>query len=132
MKMTKCKKGSVELLNSNVLLVDIASQKKIDAEDIYEMRNVALNLIGNKKLYSIINYGAYSLPTKEARELCMEDEQNPNILARAIVVNDMGQLILAKHTVKNRKTNVPTQIFKSLDEAKKWVKEVSENNVCEI
>ncbi len=121
MKMTQCSIGKIGLIDKNVVFVDIDGGVEIGVEHLKEFRNVAAELARQTNLYSIVNYGAYSQPTREAREMCAKDEQSSYILGRALVVNDLGQFILARHSIKNRRSNVPTQIFMNIDDAKKWL-----------
>ncbi len=130
MKMTQCQIGKIGLIDNDIIMVDIESGMEIGIEHIYEFRNVAVDLVDEqRKLYSIVSYGAYSIPTKEAREFCGREEVNNNhILARAVVVHGLGQMIIAKHTIKQRKSSVPTRIFTDTKKAKKWVKELRSKN----
>lgn len=120
--MTECGIGKIGWLESNILLVDIEEGTETGVEHMYEFNNIAHKLAKDKVRFNIINYGAYSYPTKEARELCASQITSDLILAKAVVVHDLGQFIIAKHTVKNQKSNIPTRIFTSLDQATKWVK----------
>lgn len=122
--MTQCEIGKVGLLDKNILLVDIESGKEIGVEHVYEFRNVAKELANYQKLYSIVNYGAYTLPTAKARELCAQSNSNDSILARAIVVQGLGQMILARHTVKRSKLKIPVRIFTDLKKAELWVRDI--------
>ena len=125
MQLTQCEIGTVRLLEKNILFVDIECEKEISAENVFEFKNAAKKLTNGQKMYSIVNYGAYSLPTKEAREICSKHDFSEHILGRAIVVHDMGQMILARHSVKSRKSVVPTKIFSDLQTAKNWVNEIN-------
>lgn len=130
MKMTQCRIGKIELIDNDIIMVDIESGTEIGIEHIHEFQNAAIDLVNEqKKLYSIVNYGAYTMPTKEAREFCSREELNNNhMLGRALVVHGLGQLIIAKHTIKQRKSNVPTRIFTDAKKAKRWVKNLRANN----
>ncbi|MDG1914344.1 MAG: hypothetical protein P8I55_07110 [Crocinitomix sp.] len=125
MKMTQCKIGKigkVGLIDGNIIFVDIDSGSEIGMKHIYEFHNVAAELVKvQRKLYSIVSYGAYSTPTKAALEFCGKEEVNNKMLGRAVVVHGLGQFIIAKHTIKQRKSNVPTRIFTDKKKAKEWV-----------
>jgi hypothetical protein len=123
MKMTQCQIGRIGLIDEDIIMVDIESGTEIGVEHIQEFHNAVLDLVNeSKKLYSIVDYGAYTIPTKEAREFCAREEVNNNhILGRALVVHGLGQYLIAKHTIKRRKSNVPTRIFKDPIKAKRWV-----------
>ena len=129
MEMTQCEIGKIGLIDENIMLIDIDCEKKIEVDHICELNYEVHKLARFNKLYSIINYGAYSFPTKEAREMCAKEEVNNHILARAIVVHDLGQLIIAKHTIKQRKSNVPTRIFMEMRKAQRWVHEMKAKNI---
>ena len=122
MKMTQCEIGKIGWLEPNILLVDIEEGTEIGVEHMYEFNDIASKLAKNEQRFNIINYGAYSLRTKEARELCASQKMSELVLARALVVHDLGQFILAKHTLKRQKSSIPTRIFTDLEGATKWVK----------
>jgi hypothetical protein len=130
MKMTQCKIGKVGLIDENIIFVDIDSGSEIGMKDIYEFHNVASELVKvQKKLYTIVSYGAYSTPTKAAREFCGKEEVDNNyMLGRAVVVHGLGQFIIAKHTIKQRKSSVPTRIFTDKKKAKEWVTDLRAKN----
>ncbi|MFT5819669.1 MAG: hypothetical protein ACI8ZM_000894 [Crocinitomix sp.] len=130
MKMKQCEIGKIGLIDKDIILVDIESGTEIGIEHIYEFQNAAVDLVNaHKKLYSIVNYGAYSMPTKEAREFCSREELNNNhILGRAVIVHGLGQMLIARHTIKQRKSSVPTRIFTDAKKAKNWVKNLRSKN----
>ncbi|NOQ72354.1 MAG: hypothetical protein GQ574_10160 [Crocinitomix sp.] len=130
MKMTQCQIGKVALIDNDIIMVDIESGTEIGIEHIYEFQNAAIDLVNaHKKLYSIVSYGAYSMPTKEAREFCGRDRFNDKyILGRAIVVHGLGQMIITRHTLKQRKSKVPTRIFSDAKNAKIWVNNLRSKN----
>lgn len=66
--MTQCEIGKIGWLEPNILLVDIEERTEIGVEHMYEFNDIASKLSNNEQRFNIINYGAYSLPTKEARE----------------------------------------------------------------
>lgn len=126
--MTQCKIGKVGWLESKILFVDIEEGKEIGVEQVYELYTVAQEIAKNEPRFNIINYGAFSFSTKEARELCANQKPNKDLLGRALVVHDLGQFIIAKHTLKKQKDQVLTRIFNNLDQAKVWIKLLKSNH----
>ena len=124
MKMTQCQIGRIGLIDHNIIMVDIESGREIGIEHIYEFQHVASELVKPpRQMYSIVNYGEFTFPTKEAREFCERGKvDDDHVLGRALIVHSLGQMILAKHTLKRRKSNIPTRIFTDKIKAKKWVK----------
>ncbi len=125
--MTQCEIGRIGWIDKNVLLVDIESGMEIGVEHVAEFHNVAAELAQEQKIYSIVNYGAYSLPTREARDLCESRRASSQVLGRALVVHDLGQFIVAKHSLKRQQKDVPTRIFTDLELAQKWVRTLQNN-----
>ena len=125
MFMKQCKIGKIGLVTNDILLVDIDNNKEIGIEHIYEFKNIALDIAKDQNLYGIIDYGAYSLPTKEAREYCSNAIKGEVILGWALIVHDLGQMILTRHTIKRQRSNVPIRIFKDSKSAKKWLTNLS-------
>lgn len=128
MRMTHCEIGKIGLIDHDILLVDIASEQEISLEHINEFKHAAAEITTTRTWYSIVNYGPYSFPTKEAREKCTLGSAGNHVLAKAMVVHDLGQMILARHIVKQQKTKVPTKIFTDINKAEEWVKELRSKN----
>jgi len=129
MRRFQCKIGKVSQIASDLILVDIDQNTDIEIEHVSEFKKRALRLMNGRKCYSIINYGAYSIPTAAAREKCAHSEASTGILGRALVVNDLGQMILAKHTLKRTKTAIPVKIFTELDKAKRWIEKLKSREI---
>ena len=127
MRMSNCKIGQVSQLAPDLLLVDINQSTAIEMEHVYDFKRASLKIMNGRKWYSIINYGAYSLPTPEAREKCGLKEANNHVLGRAVVVNDMGQMILAKHILKRYNSKTPVKIFTKIENARKWIENLKSN-----
>lgn len=122
MRMTQCEIGEIGWIEPEVLLININKNVEIDVPHLNQFHLKALELARFTERYNIINYGEFSFPTIEARDLCESQILGDYILARALVVNDMGQFIIAKHTVKRQKSKVPTRIFTEMENAKNWVR----------
>ncbi|MDX2361692.1 MAG: hypothetical protein QNK23_12865 [Crocinitomicaceae bacterium] len=67
--------------------------------------------------------GEFSSITKEARANAIKIESNSPVLASAIVVNNLGQRILADYYYKFNKPKTPIKIFKNMDLAIEWLTE---------
>jgi hypothetical protein len=127
MKESTCRIGRVSQLAPDLLLVDIDQSTAIEMEHVYEFKRESLKIMNGRKWYSIVNYGAYSLPTAEAREKCGLKEANNHVLGRAVVVNDMGQMILAKHILKRYTLKTPVKIFTQMESARDWIENLKAN-----
>jgi len=123
MRLTHCEIGRVDLVEKNLLEVNIEAGTKVDVLNLLKFKNIVVELSRTEKLYGIFNCGAYSVLTKEARELCENENMDEQFSAKAIIVHDLGQMIVAKHTFRVAKTNVPTRIFVEKKQAHNWLKE---------
>ena len=123
--MIKCNAGKIGLLEKDILLVDIESERKVLPTDIYEFKDKAKEIANNQRLYTIVHYGAFSLPTPEARKICSEAKTKDDYInARAIVVNDMGQMIMAKQIIKSNRVSVRTEVFSDIPSARSWIDKI--------
>ncbi len=124
MIVTQCNAGKVSLIDNNIVFIDIPENQELNVIDIEEFIYTARNLAVNEKVYTIINYGSFAFPTAEAITYCLSLSSDEYILARAIIVKDLGQLILAKGAKKNAETNQPVEVFKNTNEAETWVRKM--------
>jgi hypothetical protein len=133
MRLTHCEIGRIDLVEKNLLEVNIEAGTKVDVLNLLKFKNLVVELSRTEKLYGIFNCGAYSNYkselcenenlTKEARELCENENMDDQFSAKAIIVHDLGQMIVAKHTFRLAKTNVPTRIFVEKKQAHNWLEE---------
>lgn len=123
MRLTHCEIGRIDLVEKNLLEVNIEAGTKVDVLNLLKFKNLVVELSRTEKLYGIFNCGAYSVLTKEARELCENENMDDQFSAKAIIVHDLGQMIVAKHTFRLAKTNVPTRIFVEKKQAHNWLEE---------
>ena len=126
MKEVKCRISTVHRVSNDTLFIDIYPDQRIEADDYYEMKNAALKLGEGEAFYNIINVGAFTLPTKKAREASCSLEGSYYKKAEAFVLTTALQKMMCKIALKLNKPVVPTRCFDSIQKAEDWLKEIKE------
>lgn len=120
----KCRISTVHRVSEDTLFIDIEPDKKFDVEDFYELKRAALQLGEGKSFYNIIKVGAFTLPTRKAREISCSLEGSYYKIADAFIVNTLPQKIMCRVMMKINKPVVPTQCFDSVQQAQNWLKQL--------
>lgn len=93
-------------------------------EDAKETHKANLELSQGEKFCIYMNASKFFIPSKEAQQFISSKEVTVHRLGAAFVVKNAGLKLLANLFVKFFKSNSPTRIFTSEDEAFKWMRKL--------
>lgn len=119
--MIECEKSTVSLIEEDILFINVGRDQEFSLRDYKEVRLASIRLANNKDVFSLIHLGDKTIPDKEAREACTIDTGNGCIKAEAFIVHSLGQRIVARHILKQKKRQIPVKLFTNLDKAKAWL-----------
>ena len=122
MNQVNCKISRVYKKSDNILFVDIEKEKLFTLEDLEEAKNASEQLLQGQKFYSIINFGAHTIPDKSVREVSCIGNESELKQATAYVIHNLSQKIVADFIMRVAKPKVPTKFFFSITEAENWIK----------
>ncbi len=105
--------GLAEIKVEDYALIDIAECEEITA--------VFKSNIGENKVPVLHIVGKYSNATKEARDYMASDIGTSNSIAEAFVFTSLAHKIIGNFYLKFNKPKVPTQFFKTREEAIVWL-----------
>lgn len=129
--MITCEKSTVTLIDNDILYIKVLTDQHFDLYDYKQVRLASLRLANNKPVFNLIHVGDKTIPNKEAREACTNDIGNGKIKAEAIIIHSLGQRIVARHILKQKRKHIPVRLFTNVDKAKAWLdklrKEIGEN-----
>jgi len=119
--MSDTEKSTVTILDDNILLINVRQNSDFTLRDFKELKIASIRLAKFKGVYSIIDIGDKTIPDKEAREACTFETGNGWIKAEAFVVHSLGQRIVARHILKQKRDRYPVKLFTTLEKAKGWI-----------
>lgn len=121
-----CRISTVHQLSEDTLFIDIDADIRFDVEDFYELKRAALKIGEGKSFYNIVKVGAFTLPTRKAREVSCSVEGSYYKKADAFVLSTFSQKLFCKLLIKLNKPVVPTKCFDTLEQAQEWLKSLKE------
>lgn len=125
--MIERQESTVTILDEDILLINVRQNYNFTLRDFKELKIASIRLAKHKGVYSIIDIGEKTIPDKEAREACSFETGNGWIKAEAIVVHSLGQRIVARHNLKQKRDKYPVKLFTNIEKAKGWINRVKKD-----
>jgi len=119
--MTECEKSTVSIVDEDILFINVRKDSDFTLRDFKELKLASIRLARLKVVYSIIDIGDKTIPDKEAREACTFETGDGWIKAEAIVIHSLGQRIVVRHIVNQKKPSYPVKLFTTIEKAKGWI-----------
>lgn len=116
-------KVQISLVEEGIVLNHIKLGKLIDAEDVYQIRNVNLALAKNQPYGVLVESDELTSFSKEARELAASEQIACHSAAKALYIKSLGQRIIANFYLKLNKPFVKTRVFDDKEKAYDWIRE---------
>ena len=111
----------IQFRADGIVQVDFADEILLDVTECKELISNYSAVLVSKKVPILHVLGKYMNFTKEAREYGASEEGLKFSLAEAFVLNSLAHKILANFYIKFNKPKVPTQFFKTKEEATVWL-----------
>lgn len=125
--MIECEKSTVSLIENNILFINVGEDQEFSLRDYKEIKMASIRLTNNKEVFNLINLGDKTIPDKEAREACNRETGDGCVKAEAIIVYSLGQRIVARDIIKNKKKDIPIKLFTSIEKAKAWLVKIKKD-----
>ncbi|MBL4863216.1 MAG: hypothetical protein JKY09_09410 [Crocinitomicaceae bacterium] len=110
---------SFKLYSNRIFYAHISDYEKIEKK-IIEAGYQFLDENGGGKFYNIYHFDAFTDVDKETREWAADPAGNKYTHSDAIVIQNLGQKIIADFYLKINRPPRPTKIFYSLAKAMAW------------
>lgn len=96
----------------------------VDYDDIININEVNRSIAQGKKYALLISSEPFATITKEARELSASDKYLESTLAKAILVDSLGQKLVVNFYLSINKPKIKTRMFSDSqkEEAIEWLK----------
>ena len=128
--MIKCKKSTIRLIENDILFINIAEKQEFCIDDYQELLFSSMKLTQNRRVFNLINLGNQTIPDSEAREACARNISRLNcVKAEAIVVHSLGQRIVARDILREKRKYMPVKLFTDLEKAKKWLEQIKSEQI---
>lgn len=124
LKIYESSSAVVSVVEPNILFLVVRSGQLLTADESRTISNLALAHFNGK-------YKVLTLPEEHAaiesdvRNYLITPERKERVLADAIVITNLPHRLLADFYLKVQRPDIPTQFFKSVEEALHWLQSLN-------
>jgi len=117
------KSCSISKYSDHIILIKFKDGAEVLLEDAIEIRDESIKLFKGERFLALIDASdILGSVTHDAREYFAKDEKLTEVrMAQAIVVNNLAISLLANFYITFNKPERKAKIFKSVEEAVKWL-----------
>lgn len=102
----------------------------LEVSDLKATKQANLKLANGKRYGVLLSFGYLTNTTKEARELAASKDFKNDTIAIALLTHSLGQRLMGNFYLNINKPFVRSKLFNDEESAKKWLREVlNENDV---
>lgn len=123
-KELKITKATITVLKPYLVQIRIDENADIDAEDIYAINTAKFELLGEVPHCVLYIPQKYGTMTKEGREVSASKAINHLAIAKAVIVTNLAQRLVANVFIRMNKPVSPTKIFSSESEGITWLEKI--------
>ena len=122
-KLYESVSARVFAINPNILYLVVLSGQSFTAAESHVISNLAFAHFNGK-------YKVLTLPEEHAiieadvRNYLVTPERKERVIADAIVITNLPHRLLADFYLKVQRPDIPTQFFKTFDEALEWLRSI--------
>lgn len=114
----------LRMLSNGIIHYTYLPDAEVDEVEHLQNHKALLELVNEKAKYpALLDGDDFAVVTPEGRKLVRELEPYIPVSARAMVIKQLGQRMLANFYIKFHKPIIPTKIFNDHQEALKWLNE---------
>jgi hypothetical protein len=121
---SKCR---ITLLEPNLLENFVLDYAVIELEDLLEAKKINQELTKGEPYVAILTFGEMTEVTKAAREQIASFEHKQNTIAKAILVNNIGNRLLGNFYLSVNKPFIKTRLFTTRETALEWLRQELKN-----
>jgi hypothetical protein len=121
---SKCR---ITLLEPNLLENFVLDYAVIELADLLEAKKINQELTKGEPYVAILTFGEMTEVTKEAREQIASHQHKQNTIAKAILVNNIGNRLLGNFYLSVNKPFIKTRLFTTRETALEWLRQELKN-----
>lgn len=114
-------KAVIQLIDNRVLENRIKDHVQIEVEDIVAIKKAHMQLTKGESYVVLVYSGEFSSISKEARELSAGDEYVKETIAKALLVNSLGQKLVVNFYLSVNRPKIKTKMFLDKKKALEWL-----------
>lgn len=116
----------VRLIESDILEVHTTPDHETQIEDVIDINRVSKDFVGDQPYYVVVFVGHGSSASKEVREFAAKETFRKNVVAEAIIIDNLATRILANMYMKFARPKQKIKVVDSKKEAMKWIEGIRE------
>jgi hypothetical protein len=117
-----CEAFTIKFRSDGILHSHTSSNIDFNVESLKKFNEVMGRMVGYKKVPLLITLDQFAIPPVETRVFWAKKESAPYAIADAYVATNMGHKVIGNLYLTFNKPGRPTKIFKTEEEAVKWLK----------
>ncbi len=121
LKTAQTKTTRLELKKNNLVYVYTNENCVIEMDEIKTIHNALFEMVKAEPCYLIVFPAAGSTSTGEARQYAAKSKSEKNIIAEAVVVNNLALRILASFYANINQPKHTVKLFSSSHSANEWI-----------
>jgi len=110
------------LVEEGIIEIVVKEAVQIEVEDLYLIKEANIEVMGDRKYCVIVTSHFLSSISKEARELVASKEYSMNTIAKALIVNSIGQQMVGNFYLKVNRPHIKTKLFSERNKAIEWLR----------
>jgi hypothetical protein len=125
MRQTETRTEIIELGDDGVLRCTVKATDRHDLEDARENVGAASEMAGGRRMPLLLDMRQARNVSREARAHYSGDENAPNILALAMLIDSPLGVVIGNFFLKVNRPPYPLRLFRNEREAEQWLRATS-------
>lgn len=121
-------KGEVKLLEPGLVENTLREGITIEPDDVLAFKQANENLAAGHNYAVLVDFSEVVSVTREAKELVASKEFKRKAIAQALLINSLGQKIVANFYLRVNKPHLPTKAFTDRGKALEWIRQTLRGN----
>jgi len=105
-----------------LLTCELLDEKDIDADDVQENNEAAMQLVNGQRFLSLVISAPYTSITHEGRREADRINDYSNTIAQAIVTKNLANRIMGNFLLRFHRPSCPCRLFNDKTSALEWLK----------
>ncbi len=112
-------------IEGEILYVELLLEKEYDVDEAELLINFLINYTKGKRYKLLVNAGSAASISLEGLKLIKHERTLAYAYARAYVITSFHQVIMARFYLRINKPVIPTNYFKTIADAEKWLETIT-------
>lgn len=118
------KSALIRLIDEDIIEVHTTPEHETLIEDVEEINVTVKKMLGDNNHYIVVFVGHGSTSSKSTREYAAKESFRKNVIAEAIIIDNLATRILANMYMKFARPKQKIKVVGSRSEAMDWINEL--------